>query len=215
MKEKDIRPIILYVAVFLGIQIVGTIIINLTISQNNINAINKALSAVTITSYIITFITFVIMYYKELIEKIKKLTKKDYLFIFIIAAVLLVTNKVLTSLLISNNIEMTNQDMVSSMFDYYTPFMIASIVVFAPLVEELLFRYSISTLIKNDIIFVIISSSLFGILHGIGLATFIYVIMGIILAICYLKTNRNVIASTIIHIINNAFGVISLLILVK
>ena len=109
---------------------------------------------------------------------------------------------------------MTNQDAITDAINYYKPLMITSIVLFAPVVEEMVFRYSISTLIKNKIAFIVTSSVIFGILHGIGIATILYALMWVILAICYKKTDQNIVSSTIVHIANNTIGVLMMLIMI-
>ncbi len=82
----------------------------------------------------------------------------------------------------------------------------------APLVEEIVFRYSFSSFIKNRVVFVIVSSLLFGIMHGIGVVTLLYAFLGMMFAIIYIKTDNNVVACTMAHIINNVVAVTLILI---
>ena len=214
-KLKDIKPIILYLCVFFGIQIIGGLIMGLLIHNDSEEVINRALSIVMIAAYSVTFITFLIIYHKKLIDDMKRLKTNNLILIAICTVVLLVLNYLLTNLLVSLGVKMDNQDSIIEMMEYYKPLMILSTVIFAPIVEEILFRYSLSTLFKSNIVFIIISSLIFGLLHGIGIATIVYVLMGAILAYTYIKTDKNVFASSIIHIINNAFGVLSMLIILK
>ena len=214
-KERDIRPIIIYIATFFGIQLLGGFITGLLFPMDNETIVNKSMSIITIVSYFVTFLILVIVYRDKLIKDSKKMTKNNFLFIAITTIVLLVLNYVITDIFESLNVEMSNQDAVTELINYYKPFMISSVVLFAPLVEEMVFRYSLSTIFKNNVIFIIISSLIFGAMHGLGIVTIIYVLMGIILAFSYIKTDKNIISSIIIHIINNAFGVITMLIIFK
>ena len=160
-------------------------------------------------------IVFAIIYHKSLIEKIKKLTKKDIIYTVVVAVILIILNEIMSRILISANVEMQNQDAIIEAYKNSKILMTISIALFAPFIEEMVFRYSFSTLIKNDTLFIIISSLVFGLLHGIGIVTILYVMLGALLALIYLKTNKNVIASTIAHILNNGFAIITMLIMLK
>ena len=110
---------------------------------------------------------------------------------------------------------MENQDTVVNLLNNYKLLTIISIILFAPVTEEIVYRYALSTLFKNNILFIIISSVIFGAMHGLGIVTILYVLMGIILAYCYLKTDKNIISSIIIHILNNISGVLTMMILIN
>ena len=109
---------------------------------------------------------------------------------------------------------MTNQDQIIDLISSYKILMILLCAILIPFTEEVVFRYSLGSLIKNKVVFVIVSSILFGIMHGIELATLLYIFIGAIYAIIYIKTDKNIIASTIAHVINNIIGIILILFLV-
>ena len=88
--------------------------------------------------------------------------------------------------------------------------------IYAPIVEEVVFRGAFRRLIKNDTLFIIISGLCFGLLHTIGQeATIVntlvfglpYIGMGIILAYTYKKTN-NITTNISIHFLNNFLATI-------
>lgn len=93
-------------------------------------------------------------------------------------------------------------------------------VVWAPIVEELVFRGAIGRFIKNNILFILISGIIFGLIHTFDEASIDkviilgipYICCGIFLAFIYRKTN-NIASSMLVHFINNAFAsIISILV---
>lgn len=88
-------------------------------------------------------------------------------------------------------------------------------VIYAPLVEEAVFRGSVRRLIKNDIVFIVVSGLLFGILHTLSetellsfiINTLVYGAMGAWLAAAYVKTN-NMASNMLVHFYQNALSVI-------
>ena len=87
--------------------------------------------------------------------------------------------------------------------------------IYAPIVEELLFRGCLRKLIKNDTIFILISGISFGAWHVIGydqsIIQYLYIIpysiMGIFLSYVYSKTN-NLTTNVGIHFLNNLIATI-------
>lgn len=101
-----------------------------------------------------------------------------------------------------------NQMTLESLPIWYT-FPLA--VFFAPVVEEAIFRGVIRRFIRNDILFIVISSISFGLLHTLGseeslylviVQSLNYVAMGSLLAYSYTKTN-NIFTSMMVHAFNN------------
>lgn len=98
-------------------------------------------------------------------------------------------------------------------------YLIPSALIFAPIVEEAIFRGSIRRFIKNDVVFIIVSALTFGLLHTFlseeGLYNIIvqslnYAAMGGVLAYSYTKTN-NIYTSMMAHFLQNSFGVIMMI----
>ena len=215
--KKDWRAIIIYLACFFGIQIIGGFVAGFLGQATDASeeALTKIIVLVTVISYIVTFSIMVAVYFKHLSEECKRLNKNNVIVIIVGTIAILVMNYLITNILVAYNVDMANQDAVTNSMNYYRPLMALSIALFAPVVEEMTFRYSISTLIDNNIAFVIISSMIFAILHGVGIVTFLYALMGAGLAIIYLKTNKNVVASSLVHMLNNLAGLLMMLIMVR
>ena len=180
--KKDFLPILLYIIIFFGIQLLFGIYLGFTQKIGN-SLSDKTLSIINIVSYFAIFLTLIIIYYNKLIQDIKRINKKDITYIVISAVVLIVLNFIISNLFVSLNVEMENQDTVVNLLNNYKLLTIISIVLFAPVTEEIVYRYSLSTLFKNKALFIIISSVIFGAMHGLGIVTILYVLMGIILAI--------------------------------
>lgn len=212
--KKDFLPILLYIIIFFGIQLLFGIYLGFT-QEIGSKVSDKTLSIINILSYFAIFLTLTIIYYNKLIQDIKRINKKDITYIVISAVVLIVLNFIISNLFVSLNVEMENQDTVVNLLNNYKLLTIISIVLFAPVTEEIVYRYSLSTLFKNKALFIIISSVIFGAMHGLGIVTILYVLMGIILAFCYLKMDKNIISSIIIHILNNISGVLTMMILIN
>lgn len=89
-------------------------------------------------------------------------------------------------------------------------------VLYAPLVEETLFRGCLRRLIKDDKLFIIVSALAFGLLHtafteatlyNVFVVALPYMAMGGILAYLYVKTN-NICTNMAMHSFHNAFAMI-------
>ena len=213
--KKDLKPIWSYILIYVGVQLIAGFILGMIYTKDATEMVYKLSGVITFASYIAIVIVFLIIYHKQLKEKIKKLTKKDIIYIIGASIIVIVVNEITSRIFISAGVDMPNQESVIEAYQNSKVLMGISVVLFAPFIEEMVFRYSFSTFIKNDTLFVIISSLVFGILHGVGIVTILYVGLGVLLAMIYLHTNKNVIASTIAHILNNAFAIITMLILFK
>ena len=92
--------------------------------------------------------------------------------------------------------------------------------IYAPIVEESVFRLDLHKLIKNKWLFIITSGLLFGILHVVNsyikpsdlLYSLIYATMGINLAFAYYDS-KNIFVSTMVHFIQNTVSTILMMFL--
>jgi membrane protease YdiL (CAAX protease family) len=170
--KTDYLPIWIYIGIIFGISfIMGfiTIIFNLS---------NDSLIYVEIISEAIIFIIFIILYHKRLKQDFKKLTKKDLLYIITISIILIGLNFVLSNIFEKLNVNMTNQNSLNNMFINNKLLMTFYITLLAPVIEEIVFRYSIDTACKNNLLFLILSTVIFAIMHGIGIVTILYLLIG-------------------------------------
>ena len=130
-------------------------------------------------------------------------------------------------LAIITNIETSeNEEVVRKLIKAIPIYMTFSTVIYAPFVEELLFRKVVRNIVKgNDklmkIAYIIISAVIFGLLHVISLdASFSdilmgipYMIVGLALGYIYIKTDENMFGTMQFHLMHNAFLLILQLLL--
>jgi membrane protease YdiL (CAAX protease family) len=124
--------------------------------------------------------------------------------IYIISAVVVV---IVLNLGVSANQQAVND------LPLYVSFPLA--VIWAPIVEESLFRGCLRRLIKNDIVFIIVSGFIFGIIHTLGEDSLFkvfglmvpYGVLGSCLAYLYVKTN-NITTNMAWHSAHNFFTLV-------
>ena len=174
--------------------------------------------------YVILFLVVIALFYRELKEewisiRNNKLSDKRYyleliivLFIELVLTVIIlwVAQNVWIEILPANNESVKNQ-MAS------VPVILSVIqgCVFAPVIEEMTFRYGIIGKPKSKyVLFIttIVSIVLFDCIHIVRLPEFFYYIVpSVILTLFYVK-HRNVFASIMLHSLINVVGYLSLLI---
>ena len=168
----------------------------------------------------------------DLFSKESKLSKKRYIIMAIIAVVavfVMMCLSLLTEYLVSivtNGAESTsnNQASIVKMIESgYGALLFIAVVLFAPVVEELLYRKAIFKFLEKKNVWVplMVSSLIFALPHMLSaqenfLAWFLlfanYLSSGIILGLIYVKSNKNIYLSILCHMLNNllAFLVIVL-----
>ena len=114
-----------------------------------------------------------------------------------------------------------NDETVRTLFNSYPIYIFLSAVIIAPFTEELVFRQSIRYLIKNNVLFIIVSGLVFGFMHILSsmstLADILYIIPYSIpgFAFAYMLTKEdNVMVPISFHLIHNGLSM-ALLILAK
>lgn len=131
--------------------------------------------------------------------------KKAYLKRIFIIWVIGFTLMILANYFINSSIP-SNEVMIRNSFIKYFISIYISSVIFTPILEEMLYRYSL-TRIKNKYIYLIVSSILFGLVHITSESELIYLIpysiLGLTFGLSYIKTNNNLISSIICHLIHN------------
>lgn len=157
-------------------------------------------------------IVFIIKYRNKLKEDIKKFKPKDFLKIFLIGIAVVGVFEIIEEILEALGATFGNQESLEELFGKAKILMLANVILVAPIVEEFLFRYSLSTIIKNDKIFLIVSSILFGVMHGLDTSTIAYVLAGLALGTIYLKYKKNLVPSIIVHFMNNLVAAIFMVI---
>lgn len=179
---------------------------------------NKIISGLIAILFYITIFVIVFVFFGDKIISDFKLLKKSFssyleydlpkyglmfiTFIFIN----------LMCIMITKNSTSVNQQAVESLPKIL---LIILSVFWAPIVEETVFRGTIRRFIKNNVVYILISSILFGFMHAINEATVFnmiittipYATLGGFLAYIYMKTN-NIANNMMIHAIWNLFAVI-------
>lgn len=121
-------------------------------------------------------------------------------------------------MLLNGNTQSANQEALTTLPVW---FMIPAACIWAPVVEEAIFRGVLRRFISNDVIFVIVSSVTFGLLHTIGqeatlyltiVQSLQYIAMGAVMAIVYVKSN-NITTNMGVHCIQNTISTILISIL--
>jgi len=115
-------------------------------------------------------------------------------------------------LLLAGNIP-NNQQTLANMPLYVTAILAIFI---APLTEELMFRGFIKKFIKNDILFIILSSLIFGGLHVLSADSLLqllyiipYSVLGFAFSLNYVKT-KNIVSNIFLHSAWNSIAVIAM-----
>ena len=172
---------------------------------------------ISISFYVIMFLLAFFLFGDKIIGDFKNLTKNFGLYVkYDLPKVGLMFVSMaganILRMIITNNVSSVNQDAVESL-PKLIMFILA--VLWAPVVEEVVFRGTIRRFIKNNILFIIISAVLFGSMHAINEANIIniifttlpYAAIGGWLAYIYYKTD-NIANNIMIHAIWNFFMVI-------
>ena len=119
-------------------------------------------------------------------------------------------------LLLGGDVETANQAGLNSMPLWYVG---PLAIIWAPFVEEGIFRGGLRRFVKNDKLFIVLSAVLFGLLHTIGSETGLYnifiqslqyMVMGFVMARAYVKTN-NICVNMGIHCVQNTLGVVMMI----
>jgi len=176
-----------------------------------------------ISIIIVQLVTFVlaILTFKDILKRdIKLLGKyfKEYtncMFRFVKKYIFVIGITAITGILLTNQATSVNQEKIEQI-----PFMklFFSAVFFAPIVEECIFRGFLRFFLKNKIMYILFSGSIFGILHVISEVSLInmillglpYISIGCMLAHVYVKTN-NLAVNMLLHLLNNLLVVIMLM----
>lgn len=174
-----------------------------------------------ILKYSIITIIFIIISRKNLKEDIKKFNKtifKKALKYWLIGATLMIISSTIISLF---NIPLpVNESLNRTNFTYYPITQILSSIIFAPIIEEIIFRLNFKNLSTNIHIYAIGTGILFAIFHlpdsftnPIMLIHLIpYASVGIAFGYSYIKT-KNIMSTITTHSLHNLITIIQLFII--
>lgn len=210
--KKYFINILTFLLYFIYFELIVMLINYLGFNYNNFSY-NKKVLLLFISNFLF-MIYLLIIYRRELKEDLKDYKKnfKGYInkyFIYYVIGVALMagSNLILqkiTGLELSGN-ESTLRELIKRIPIY----MGFSTVLYAPFVEEIIFRKSIRNVTKNKKVFVLLSGFIFGILHITSFSNvkeiimgIPYIIMGIDFAVIYVKSN-NIFTTMIFHLFHN------------
>ena len=226
MFKKKILPIIMFMVLLIGMAIFPYIPMELfNIDYNSFNMTMKAIYTVLcdIGFMLILFLLYkerIINDFKEYFKKFSSNFELSFKYYFIGLLVMLASNLLITFLF--KDAVAGNEEAVREMIDQVPLYMVFSVSIYAPFVEELIFRHSIKDAVmchgNNKLIrgiYIFISGFIFGILHILGHATGLvdyiflipYMSLGVAFAALYSKTD-NIFSSISMHMIHNTFTVI-------
>ena len=172
--------------------------------QLPLNLFNIRLSSnmMALYEFVFTFLLLILifmMYKQELIKEFKFNKKIKYIYINTVAIFMImgISNMISYSILGDNVVSKVNNSGLS-IIDTKNLLMIIRLLVLTPIIEELVFRKSVRTVVNNDIFFVIFSGLFLGSLYVIAqtlsfvglISSISYILVGIYLSISYVKTNN-------------------------
>lgn len=210
--KRIIKNILVFISYF-----VYNIVVLALLSVLNIDYFNMDIKYKILTTFLIELfyiILLIIIYRKELIKDLKdfKINFKKYisknLLIYLVGIALMgISNLILSK--VTNQDLSGNEIIIRDYIQKFPLYMIFSAIIYAPFVEEIIFRKSIRNLIRNKYVFVIASGLIFGFLHIASLNdineilySIPYIIMGIDFAYIYYKTD-NIFTTMAFHLCHN------------
>ena len=154
-------------------------------------------------------------YFKNYFKEYFAITIKNYGKSLLVLAILSISISLYTGTNTS-----TNQQALNTMFEKSPLFVAVLVIVYAPIVEEIIFRGVLRKFINNKWIFIFVSGILFGIAHVVQditnlkqlLFVLVYSSLGCFLAHTYYKTN-NIFTNIMFHCIQNTIAVLGMLLL--
>ena len=171
----------------------------------------------SILKYLIFPILLFIIYKDELIENLKRFKNKvlDYLPniitpYFMGFMVMLISNMFIIYILGLG--QSANEQQLNELSEMYPVYVFAASCFIGPFIEEIIFRFCLRKIIRNDKLFIILSGVIFGLLHVLfnmnGILDLLFVIpygsLGCAFAYMYVKTD-NIWTTISVHTLHNTF----------
>ncbi len=214
-KSKEIAFFILTALFFLFFEAIWYL---LGIKYNKLSTQNKIL--LMFVKYIVFIIIYIIRYHKYLKTKWKDFIKNRHKYSgigfkwwgigFII---MVVANTIIARFIVSGS--GANEEAVQTLLKSEPLLMIISTTLFAPFVEELMYRKSLQDCFNNKLLYIIMSGLLFGFVHVMGANNpleYVFIIPYGAFGICFAKAlsdTDNIYTTILVHMFHN--GVLSIL----
>lgn len=242
-KKKSFINIIIYLVIWL----IGSLIFNYLIayiySKNTSFTLNEILNGnldsnlelLTVSTKVLMYTNFIVYllmfigliindfkYLKSDLLNFKNKLAKNIIYLVFGGAILYLASYLINLGLSKLGVSMSNNQIsIENMLILGSKVItFFSVIIFAPLVEELIYRKSIYSLSNNKVVYYIVSILAFSLPHMLSttydLKTFIlglipYLFSGFILSLIYDHT-KNIYVSTLAHIINNLIAFIIIII---
>lgn len=218
--EKSLNRFMLFIGLFIMDILYSAIVVTLLkYAGFDILALNNNLKYIALIIIDLSFMFILyLIYRKELNNEFSKYIKnfgKNFSFglkLWLLGLILMIGSNIIIQLIYPS--VATNEEAVQEslkMFPIYTAF---ASCIFAPFVEEIIFRKCLAKVFKNSFLFIVISGLLFGLAHTIteiGTSQMLYIIpyglFGSVFAYMYSKT-KNIFVSMTFHFIHNTVLVI-------
>ncbi len=218
---KNIINIVILMVIFvLYVSYSPLILLGLKNIGFNIDALSNVYKSICLIliDMSLMLITY-LFYYKENNRELRKYNNnivKYFTFGFImwiIGIVLMISSNLLIHYFYPSSVAL-NEESVQEALKLSPIYMAFSACIFAPFMEEMIFRKCVKKFITSDFIFILVSGLLFGFAHNIGVigkTDMIYIIpyglFGCVFAYTYIKT-RNIFVPITFHMIHNTILVI-------
>lgn len=178
------------------------------------NLTDQQYTLIMLFASIVYLLIIIFIYRKSLKTEFQDFKKncgkyiKDNIIYWIIGLMIMFGTNLLISLIIPSGA--TNEQLVQNEILKYPLYMIWSACIFAPVIEEILFRKTIREIFPTNLIFVLMSGLLFGYIHTLtnfgSALELLYIIpygaVGTMFAYMYVKT-KNVFVPITFHAIHN------------
>lgn len=211
-KLKDFK--ITYKEILLGVLLILVYLSQFVIDRLPISGVSFIV--VVISYYLVVLALSIFVFRKRLVRDLKE-TKKDFgtyfKYIFKMWVIMIVFSLIaaVIRIVLGADGESANQLALNGAPLWYV---VPLSVIWAPIVEECVFRGTIRRFVSNDKLFIVISAITFGLIHTIGqevgiyntlLQSLQYIAMGGVMAYTYTKTN-NIFTNMGVHCIQNTFA---------
>ena len=207
--KKIIKNILIFISYFIYSYAFKLLAYSFNINYYALDIKNRIIF--TLITSMIYLLIIIFLYRKELKEELKdfkfEYIYKNIIFYFIGIVLMALINTLLTKL--TNQHLSGNEIQIREYINKYPIYMIFSTVIFAPIIEELMFRKSLKNIFKFKYLFIILSGLIFGIAHITNfkdvnelLFSIPYIIMGIDFAYIYYRTN-NIFTTITFHLCHN------------
>jgi len=221
------KNILIGLAVFLSYFVYSSFqILPLSLMGLDYNNMSLTSKVVYLLLYELIYILILILIYnktfvsnfKDFFKNFKDYIKKYMEYWALAFGLMIVSNFVITSIL--PDAVATNQENINSILGVAPFYMIVSAVIYAPFLEETIFRLSIRKFVSNDKLFIFLSGIIFGALHVISsfnsIIDLIYIIPysipGFVFAYTLVKS-KNIFVPMSLHFFHNGFTILMQLIL--